>query len=230
MKIKVWDLPVRISHWLLVTLITFQFLSVKVLDEGMITNVMQWHFYAGYACLAIVIFRICWGVLGTHYAKFSQFVLSPINTVRYLRGTGLQNYVGHNPAGAYSVLILLSLILAQSISGLFTTDDIFNDGPYYGVLNDFFQSVANFIHHSMVYVLLGFIVLHIVAILFYKIKHKKHLTRAMITGRKTVTKATQPQGDFPWLGLIASIAITALTLYFIIEVWPPAPMDDYFDY
>ena len=230
MKIKVWDLPIRICHWMLVIIIAFQFISVKVLDEGMLTNATQWHFYAGYACLAIIIFRVLWGVLGTHYAKFSQFVLSPIKTLHYLRGMGLQSHVGHNPAGAYSVIALVSLILAQAISGLFTTDDIFNDGPYYGVLDDFWQDVVNYIHHNIVYVLLGFIVLHIGAILFYKVKHKQHLTSAMITGQKTVSKTTQSQGPFPWVGFIVSIGITALTLYFIIEIWPPAPVDDYFGY
>ncbi|MFT6248132.1 MAG: cytochrome b [Cognaticolwellia sp.] len=230
MKIKVWDLPIRICHWLLVIIIAFQFISVKVLDEEMLANATQWHFYGGYACLAIVIFRILWGVLGTYYAKFSQFVISPVKTLHYLRGKGLQDYIGHNPAGAYSVVALLSLILAQAISGLFTTDDIFNDAPYYGVLNNFWQAIANFIHHNIVYVLLGFIVLHIGVILFYKIKHKKHLTSAMITGKKTVNEALHSQGSFPWLGFIVCIAMTAITLYFIIEIWPPVPVDDYFGY
>ena len=230
MKIKVWDLPVRVCHWLLVIIITFQFISVKVLDESMLSNATQWHFYGGYTCLALVIFRVLWGILGTYYAKFSQFVKSPIKTFHYLRGRGVQNHIGHNPAGAYSVIALLLLILAQAVSGLFTTDDIFNDAPYFGVLNDFWQTVANFVHHNVVYVLLGFIVLHIGAILFYKIKHKDNLTSAMITGNKTVNKSVHSQGPFPWLGLIVCLAITALTVYLIIEVWPPEPVEDYFGY
>ena len=121
MKIKVWDLPVRICHWLLVIIIAFQFISVKVLDESMLSNATQWHFYGGYTCLALVVFRVLWGILGTYYAKFSQFVKSPIKTFHYLRGRGVQNHIGHNPAGAYSVIALLLLILAQAVSGLFTT-------------------------------------------------------------------------------------------------------------
>ena len=230
MKIKVWDLPVRICHWLLVIIIAFQFISVKVLDESMLSNATQWHFYGGYACLALVIFRILWGILGTYYAKFSQFVKSPIKTFHYLRGRGVQNHIGHNPAGAYSVIALLSLILAQAVSGLFTTDDIFNDAPYFGVLNDSWQTVVNFVHHNVVYMLLGFIVLHIGAIIFYKIKHKENLTSAMVTGNKTVHKSAQSQGPFPWLGFIVCLAVTALFLYLIIEVWPPEPVEDYFGY
>lgn len=230
MKIKVWDLPVRICHWLLVIIIAFQFISVKVLDESILSNATQWHFYGGYTCLALVIFRILWGILGTYYAKFIHFVKSPIKTFSYLRGRGVQNHIGHNPAGAYSVIVLLLLILAQAVSGLFTTDDIFNDAPYFGVLNDFWQTVANFVHHNVVYVLLGFIVLHIGAILFYKVKHKENLTSAMITGKKTVNKEVNSQGPFPWLGFIICLIITALSLYLIIEVWPPEPIDDYFGY
>ena len=230
MKIKVWDLPVRICHWLLVIIIAFQFISVKVLDESMLSNATQWHFYGGYACLALVIFRILWGILGTYYARFSQFIQSPIKTLHYLRGRGEQNYLGHNPAGAYSVIALLSLILAQAVSGLFTTDDIFNDAPYFGMLNDSWQTVVNFIHHNVVYVLLGFIVLHIGAIIFYKVKHKEKLTSAMVTGNKTVHKSVQSQGPFPWLSFFVCLAITALSLYLIIEVWPPEPVEDYFGY
>ncbi len=230
MNIKVWDLPVRVSHWLLVAVIVFQFLSTKVLDDTILANTMQWHFYSGYTCLAIVIFRICWGVLGTYYAKFSQFLLSPIKTIQYLRGVGRQEYIGHNPLGAYSVIALLSVVLTQAISGLFTTDDIFNDGPYFGVLDNNWQQVANFIHHKLYYLLVAFIVFHIGAIIFYKLKRKQSLTKAMITGRKKVNKTTQSVGPFPWVGFIISLAITAVVMYLIIDVLPPEPVEVYFGY
>lgn len=225
----VWDIPVRICHWGFVFIIIFQYLSGEILDDNWLPNTMQWHFYAGYTCIALVIFRVCWGLLGTYYARFSQFVVSPIATFHYLRNKQTFNeFVGHNPAGAYSIVALLSLLLTQAISGLFISDEVFSDGPYYGVLGESAQNIANFLHHNVFNVLLGFIGLHITAIVYYKLALKQGLTKAMFTGIKKVEKAElQENLPFPWVGLAISLVITALAMFLIIEVLPPPPSDDF---
>jgi cytochrome b len=201
----------------------------------MLPNALQLHFYAGYTCIALVVFRISWGVFGTYYAKFSQFVVSPFTGIKYLRNKqSFEEYIGHNPAGAYSVIVLLALVLTQAISGLFISDEIFSDGPYYGVLGDTGQSIANFLHHNVFYVLLGFICLHVFTIIYYKFACKENLTSAMITGNKDVKgpkhnpeKSEQP---FPWIGFVVSVVISALVMYLILYVLPVPPSVDYFGY
>ena len=226
---KVWDLPVRICHWGFVIIIVFQYLSAEVLDENWLPNAMQLHFYAGYTCIALVIFRLFWGIFGTYYAKFSQFMVKPSVAISYIKEReAFSEFAGHNPAGAYSIITLLSLLLTQAISGLFISDEIFSDGPYYGVLNKLGQDIANFLHHNVYILLFGFIALHVLAIIFYKIKFKEPLTKAMITGVKAVKFKQKVAGSFPWIGFVISILITALAMYLLIEVLPPVPSEDYY--
>lgn len=228
-KQTVWDLPVRICHWGFVFIIIFQYLSAEILDDNWLPNTMQWHFYAGYTCIGLLIFRICWGLFGTYYAKFSQFVVKPSLAISYLKNrSAFSEFAGHNPAGAYSIIALITLMLAQAISGLFISDEIFTDGPYYGVLSGIWQDIANVLHHNVFMFLFGFIALHILTIIFYKIKHKESLTKAMITGNKELSKYQGVEVSFPWIGFLVSLSITALTMYLLIEVLPPAPLDAYY--
>ncbi|MFT6270199.1 MAG: cytochrome b [Alphaproteobacteria bacterium] len=233
---KVWDIPVRICHWGLVLIIVFQYLSAEILDDNWLPNTMQWHFYVGYTCIALVIFRLCWGIFGTYYAKFSQFVVSPLTTFHYLRNKhSFSEFLGHNPAGAYSVIVLLTLVLTQAISGLFMSDEIFNDGPYFGVLSESGQNIANFLHHNIINILFGFIALHVLAIAYYKFVLKQGLTSAMISGKKQMSQnqkntLASPSGAFPWIGLLISLLITAVAMYLILEVLPAPPSDDIYGY
>lgn len=232
-KQKVWDLPVRICHWSLVLLIIFQYLSAEVLNDSILPNPIQWHFYGGYCILAVLIFRICWGFLGTKHAKFIDFVVGPSQLVSYFRGHQHNKiYLGHNPAGAFSVIALISLILSQAVSGLFITDDIFNDGPYYSVLSEQYQDWMNFVHHNAFDLLLVFIGLHVLAILYYKYIKHQGLTRAMLTGYKYVDDRqvvqTNIDDKFPWIGFISCLVITGVIMYLILVVFVPPPSDDFY--
>lgn len=226
-KIKVWDLPIRLFHWLLVLAIVFQFVTGDLLDDA-----MQWHFYGGYTIIGLIIFRLIWGMLGTYYARFNQFIVSPVSAFKYLTSSRNVDYLGHNPAGAYSIIFLLSLILSQAVSGLFISDEIFTDGPYYGLLSGFWQEIADFLHHNLMNIIFVAIALHIGAIIFYKIRHKQALTSAMFTGFKQVDASTaeKPKQRFPYFSLIFSVSLTLILLYLIVEVLPPPPAEDYFGY
>ena len=226
-KIKVWDWPIRLFHWLLVATIIFQFVSGDILDDA-----MQWHFYAGYFCTGLLIFRVLWGIVGTHYARFSQFVRSPFTVFNYLRGKNKDTYLGHNPAGAYSVVVMLTLIISQAFSGLFITDDIFSEGPYYAAVSEQWQDIANFVHHNAINLIWAIIVLHIVSVLYYQFKKKQKLTQAMLTGYKIAeqTSDNAPKMSMKRFGisLFVCILTSALLVYLLIEVLPPEPVQDFY--
>ena len=238
-RTKVWDLPIRLFHWLLVATIIFQYVSVEILD-----NTIEWHFYGGYFGLGLILFRIVWGMVGSYYARFTQFVVSPKKAFLYLFSNTPNNHesahqhehLGHNPAGGYSVLVLLSLVLTQAITGLFLTDDIFSEAPYHGVLSKFWEDMANYLHHNVYIVLFVAIALHISAIIFYKLKHKQNLTKAMITGVKISNSNAQQDEKNPvnvntnWILFIACVALVATVVYVLVVVLPPPPADDYFFY
>ncbi|MFM2029186.1 MAG: hypothetical protein RL517_377, partial [Pseudomonadota bacterium] len=90
-KIRVWDLPIRLFHWLLVACIIASFITVKL--GG---NAMEWHARLGYCVLTLIIFRILWGLIGSHHARFIHFVPSPKALVNYILGKTKAG-LGHNP-------------------------------------------------------------------------------------------------------------------------------------
>jgi cytochrome b len=122
MKIRIWDLPTRLFHWLLVMAVIGSFMSVKLGGNAMI-----WHGRFGYFVLTLLFFRLIWGFVGTHHARFAQFIKSPQAILAYLKNPA--ETPGHSPIGAISVLVLLGLFLAQALAGLFASDDIAFDGP-----------------------------------------------------------------------------------------------------
>ena len=119
-KIKVWDAPTRLFHWLLVLLMGFMWYSAT---QG--GDMLVWHLRGGLLMLALVVFRLCWGIWGSDTAKFSQFVRPFSEIRRYTQGQMSENeLVGHNPLGALMVIALLAALVFQTATGLFAADEI----------------------------------------------------------------------------------------------------------
>lgn len=174
-KIRVWDLPTRLFHWALAVCVAGSFISVKL--GGLW---MDWHVRLGLVVAGLVVFRVVWGLIGPRYVRFAQFVRSPLAAIRYLRGQSV-HIAGHNPLGAYSVLALILSIGFQAFSGLFANDDVMTSGPL-APLNETWSSTLTSLHKLNEWVLLTLIALHIVAILWYRIKGRKDMLGAMVHG------------------------------------------------
>jgi len=201
MRYPVWDLPQRLTHWLLPMLIAFSWWSAENAH-------MQWHAYAGYALLALVIWRMAWGFVGSHYAKFKQFWPTPSRLRSYLR-KGDDIELGHNPLGALSVATLLSLILLQATSGLFNTDELFLDGPLVVLADDSLVELASEAHELLWLMLQVFIVLHIAAIILYRVLKKRNLVRAMWFG-SDVPRISAHKPRSPLFALVLLAVIVTL--------------------
>lgn len=220
-KSLIWDIYTRLFHWLLVICFGLQWLTGE-LGEGW----LSWHSYIGYFTLGLVFFRISWGVFGPEYARFSHFWPSVASLVNYLKGDK-QQYLSHNPLGALMVFAMLLVILAQSISGLFTTDDIFFDGPLRSMLSGDWQEWADTIHKQAFSVLQMLVLVHVVAAFYYLLGRKQNLIGAMITGRKTTTNDHSIGKQHHLRALIVVIAAAAL-IYIIVMVLPPDVVDDFY--
>ncbi|QJR82703.1 cytochrome B [Alteromonas pelagimontana] len=221
-KRLIWDLPTRLFHWLLVITLIVQYVTAEVLDDA-----MQWHFYAGYFALGLILFRILWGLAGTDYARFSHFVKGPVTVLRYacnLFNRDSPAHTGHNPLGGWMVILMLALIATQAVSGLFLTDDVFLDGPYRSAVSEATQDTMNFLHHNVFNVLLALIALHIAAIIFYAIYKKQRLAPSMIHGKKATEDKAISSSKLLLAALL--IALSAATVYYAVEIAPPAPVDD----
>jgi cytochrome b len=220
-KIRVWDLPVRLFHWLLVVLIT-----VSIVTQAIGGNAMEWHFRAGYAVLTLMAFRIIWGLIGPRYARFSDFAYGPSSIFAYLRG-GLdgssRKYYGHNPIGSLSVFALLAVTLVQAVSGLFANDDIAAEGPLAKFVSKELSDRFTWFHADIsAWVLYFLIGLHIAAIAYYYAARKKNLVKPMITGDKEVDIDAPPANDSWAMRLLAAVivALCAGGVYYLINARP----------
>ena len=199
----VWDVPVRLVHWSLAALIGFSWWSVH-------NHHTDWHIWSGCAILTLLIFRILWGFVGSSTARFSNFVRGPLAIGEYVRGRW--KGVGHTPIGALSVLVLFAAVAVQVGLGLISEDeDGIYAGPLSGLVSTDTSDKARDIHEWWFNVLLGLIVLHLAAIIFYRLRGKG-LTKAMITGRVALDPGVQPMKPGKWwaamMCLIAGIGIT----------------------
>lgn len=181
-SVQVWDLPVRLFHWALVVLLVFSYVAVK-------TDQIERHILSGKLILSLVLFRILWGFVGGEHARFASFLKGPGTTLGYfrdlLRGRA-RRYLGHNPIGAWSALLLILLVGLQAGAGLFATDDIMTDGPLRYLVSDAVSARLTTLHKYGENVLVVLIILHLLAVLFYVVFKKDNLVKAMITGRKKV--------------------------------------------
>ena len=188
--IRVWDLPIRLFHWLLVLCITGSLISVNI--GG---NAIEWHAYFGYCILTLLIFRVIWGFVGSTHARFASFFPKPAKVIAYLRKSA-PHYLGHNPLGAISVFALLFVLIVQAITGLFVDDEIAFQGPLAKYVSESTISFLSEIHESNQVLIYVLIAIHISAIWFYKKFKGENLIKPMITGDKEIDPS-QEANDLP---------------------------------
>jgi cytochrome b len=179
----------------------------------------DWHIWSGCAILTLLIFRILWGFVGSSTARFSSFVRGPRTIASYLRGTWFG--IGHNPLGALSVLVLLAAVAVQVSLGLISEDE---DGLYLGPLAKLVSidtsDKARDIHERGFNVILALIVLHLLAILYYRLRGKD-LTNPMITGRAPLEPGTEPMRPGKWWVALICLAVGIGITRWIIAGAPP---------
>ncbi|MBF0285138.1 MAG: cytochrome b/b6 domain-containing protein [Magnetococcales bacterium] len=217
--IPVWDLPTRLFHWLLVLLILDAWVSYKFGDP-----MMRWHQWNGLAILTLILYRFFWGLWGSSTARFRQFAAGPGAVIRYLLGVlrgEKRHWLGHNPAGGWSVLALLTVIGAQGVFGLFATDDVLASGPLNFLVSDPTASRLTRLHQLGFWAILALVGGHLSAVFFYLLVQNENLIRPMITGCKPPEQV--PPGEravfrSPWLAL-ATLLLAALLAWLGISAW-----------
>lgn len=220
----VWDLPVRVMHWALALATAGAWLTQNL--EG---DWFRWHSWCGYAVLVLVLTRIAWGFVGTRHARFTAFVRGPRAALRYLRGLvrgDAPAHAGHNPLGAWMVVVLLALLLVQAVTGLFANDQIMNTGPLFGYVTGARSDALSRLHASLVNWILAAVLLHVLAVFAYLAGKRIDLITPMFTGRKSET-AVRPQeairGSRTWLALLIA-ALIAGALAWLVSRAPEATL------
>jgi cytochrome b len=177
-RLKVWDPWVRLTHWAIVLLLPFSWWTAE-------TSRFDLHFISGFTILALVLFRIVWGFVGSETARFGNFLKGPgaaLRHIGHLRDRAAPPEIGHNAAGGWMVLALLLLLLTQATTGLFADDEIFTRGPLARRVDSGWSAFATAIHLRAFWVILGCTVLHVLAVLAYRLLFGRNLVKPMVTG------------------------------------------------
>ncbi len=213
--VLVWDAPVRVFHWLLAALVAAAYATWRL-------NWMVWHGWIGEAVLALVLFRLLWGFFGGETARFSHFIASPRTAVQHLRHAFRREpdrQVGHNPAGSWMVMLLLALLLAETLTGLYVANDIADVGLLTAAVPAWAADAIESAHSILWDVLLAAIALHVLAIAGFAAIKGQNLLRPMITGRKVLpASVAAPRIGSPALAallLLGSAVATAFLANFL---------------
>jgi cytochrome b len=209
---RVWDLPLRLVHWLLAALILFSWWSVK-------NHHTDWHIWSGCAILTLLLFRLLWGFVGSSTARWSSFVRGPASVAAHLRGRW--NGIGHTPLGALSVVAICVAIMVQVGLGLISEDeDGLYTGPLYRLVSTDTSDSARDLHELWFNLILGLIALHLAAILYYRLRGRK-LTKPMITGKARLAPGTQPMRPGKRWGALLCLAVAVAIVRWVIAGAPP---------
>jgi len=179
---------------------------------------MEAHRWSGYAILTLVCFRVAWGFAGSRHARFADFVRTPRAMRAYMGEIAAGRkpfFLGHNPAGGWSVLALLACLLAQGVTGLFVTDDVLFDGPFHRAVSEATAHRLRQLHGINFNILLLLIGLHLAAIAFYRIAKGEDLVTPMLRGRKWVPldSPAEDAGRVPaWRAALLLIAAAGLVV------------------
>ncbi len=190
-RIRIWDRPVRLFHWTLILLVALSFASAKSGAWGL-------HYVSGYAILTLVLFRVLWGFFGSENARFAHFLKSPMAALRQVARfpqREADRETGHNPAGGWMVVVLLSLLLAQGLTGLFANHDpgfsYSQHGPLALKVGEATQESLSAWHLAGQRYLIFAIALHVLAIMLYKLVKGHELVMPMLTGEKLLPEGAK---------------------------------------
>jgi cytochrome b len=213
-RVRIWDAPVRLVHWLMAVLLGVSWWTANA-------GKMDFHRFSGYGLLGLLTFRIYWGFAGSSTARFANFVKGPAAIRAYLKllpariGAHRPAQPGHNPLGALSVIALLTLLVAQVTLGLFAVDiDGIESGPLSSHVSFDAGRYCAKLHARNFNFLLAIVILHVAAVLFYLVYKRENLIAGMVHGRRAFPAGAAPQVTFVSMSrLIAGAALAGLVVW-----------------
>ena len=180
-KVRVWDIPVRLFHWVLASCFIIAWLTLD-------NRYLDIHVFVGYLMGGLILFRILWGFIGGHYVCFHDFSFSWSEVIGYLKGVLNKcpsRFLGHNPAGSWAIYILLGLGLSITITGLLAFGGEERQGPLAGLLNYPQGRFVHELHEWLAWLMMGMVIIHLIGVLVESLLHQENLVTAMLTGFKS---------------------------------------------
>ncbi len=187
--VLIWDLPVRVFHWLLVLAFTASFLTRGA------DRFLDLHVFAGYVTLSLVVFRIYWLMRGGYYARLARLRFAAAEVAQYLGRLvrhRAQRFPGHNPAGAWAVVAMLALLGLVCASGIAVMGSDEGHGPLAGMLGHDLDTLAKAVHRALSWLMVGLVGVHLTGVLVESRLHRENLIAAMLSGRKRIAEQRVP--------------------------------------
>lgn len=212
-KVQVWDLATRLFHWTLVGLIIAAWVTIE-------NRMIDAHEIIGHLLLALIIFRVVWGFVGSTTSRFREFIIHPFKALAYLRASlTLQapHSTGHNPAGGWMVIVMLAVIGFQVVSGLYANDDLGFSGALSDAVSKATSDTLTQLHALNFDLLVAIMWLHVAAVFFYVLVKKENLVKAKFTGKKPEHQINPNDIlHFKSLYLALFILLISLTISFLL--------------
>jgi cytochrome b len=206
--VRVWDLPTRVFHWTLAATVVGSVLTAKVAG-----NAMAWHVRFGYIALTLLAFRFVWGLVGGYWSRFASFLPTPGRLARYLRGMHRPDDhfdVGHSPLAGLSVLAMLGVLSLQVATGLVADDEIATTGPLIAYVSSQTSRLATGWHKNFgQWLIIGLVVLHVAAVVFYRLKEGRDLVSPMLHGDKALAGPVPMSRDHAGTRVVAAVIVAA---------------------
>jgi cytochrome b len=193
-QIRVWDLPTRIGHWLMAGAFLVAWLTGESEEWRLV------HVVAGATMVAVALYRVAWGFVGSRYARFGQFVKHPAAALAYLKslpGSAPEHHTGHNPAGGWAIVALLTVTLTAGAAGWFAYQELGGDW-----LAEFHEGAAN--------VLMGLVLVHLAGVAVGSLVHHENLPRTMVTGVKRGAAAEAIADTRPLAAIVLLVWVAAV--------------------
>lgn len=218
-RLRIWDLPTRLFHWLLAASTI-----ALVVTSKMGGNAMEWHLRLGHVVLGLLLFRLLWGFAGGHWSRFSTFIPGPARLLRYLKGQGsAADKAGHNPLGALSVIAMLLILAAQVGTGLISDDEIAFAGSLVRFVSGDTIAWATVWHKGWgQWLVYAIVALHLIAIVGYSIFKREKLVPAMLHGDKPGQPQTLPASRDGWRSIVPALFFAAACAVMTYWVWTRA--------
>ncbi len=203
-SIVVWDLPVRLFHWLLAGGFAVAAFVALVLGEE--SPLFPSHAIIGLTLAMMIGLRLLWGIVGTRHARFSSFAFSPKSVLDYLHGVATGRgvrHIGHNPASAYAIVAMLALLVGLTVTGVMMSRG---------------AEGVKAVHELMSYAMLAVVAIHVLGVAIHTIRFRENITRSMIDGRKAGDASdgiasAQPVAAIVALGITAAWAAALVANY-----------------
>lgn len=208
-RIRVYDLPTRVFHWLFAALFGSAFLIAQLVDDD--STGFSLHMLAGLCLVFVLLLRLAWSLLGTRHARLTDLTLAPAQLFAYLKGVvtgGGRQWIGHNPASSWAAITMSVLALALGVTGYLMATGTGGD-----LLEEVHELTAN--------AFLGVVLLHIGGVVLHVVRHRDHLQAAMVSGRKAVHRDTLQPVEARPLAAIAFAVFTGLFVGYLLQHYDP---------